>query len=138
MAEGGFMSKAKRIVSLKRTVSLRRAECARLARVALICAMLLVLYVPARAQTWTLVWSDEFNGPAGSTVDGTKWTFETGNGSNGWGNHELEFYTSSTKNAAMDGAGNLVITAVKETLAPRYRCWYGQCQYTSARIKTQA
>ena len=132
------MSKAKRTVFSKRTISLRRAAAFLPARVALTCALLLALSAAARAQTWTLVWSDEFNGPAGSTVDGTKWTFETGNGSNGWGNHELEFYTSSTKNAAMDGNGNLVITAVKETLAPKFRCWYGQCQYTSARIKTQA
>src|SRR2546421_9829178 len=105
----------------KRTASLRRVADMRCARLALVPALLLALSRPARAQTWTLVGSDEFNGPAGSTVDGTKWTFETGNGSNGWGNHELEYYTSNTKNAAMDGAGNLVITAVKETLAPRYR-----------------
>jgi len=132
------MSKAKRTVSPKRMVSLRRAAFFCSALVALISAMLLAPSPSARAQTWTLVWGDEFNGPAGSTLDGTKWTFETGNGSNGWGNHELEYYTSSTKNAAMDGNGNLVITAVKETLAPKFRCWYGQCQYTSARIKTQA
>src|SRR2546423_11351483 len=138
VAEGGFMSKAKRTVFSKRTISLRHAAAFLPARVALTCALLLALSAAARAQTWTLVWSDEFNSPAGSTVDGTRWSFEPGNGSNGWGNHELEYYDSSTKNAAMDGNGNLVITAVKETLAPRYRCWYGQCQYTSARIKTQA
>jgi beta-glucanase (GH16 family) len=91
----------------------------------------------ARAQTWTLAWGDEFNGPAGSAVDGTKWVFETGNGSNGWGNHELEYYTNTTKNAAMDGAGNLVITAYRETLGNKFRCWNGVCQYTSARLKTQ-
>jgi beta-glucanase (GH16 family) len=126
------MSKTKRAAS--------RRRCAAIPAVLFVLASALLLAPPApsRAQTtWTLVWSDEFNGPVGSTVDGTKWTFETGNGSNGWGNHELEYYTSATKNAAMDGAGNLVITAVKETLAPKYRCWYGQCQYTSARLKTQ-
>jgi beta-glucanase (GH16 family) len=120
----------------KRTTSRRRlAACG---SILLASALLLVPHASPRAQTtWTLVWSDEFNGAAGSTVDSTKWVFETGNGSNGWGNHELEYYTSSTKNAALDGAGNLVITAVKETLAPKYRCWNGQCQYTSARLKTQ-
>jgi beta-glucanase (GH16 family) len=35
----------------------------------------------------------------------------------------------------MDGQGNLVITARKETL-PGSRCWYGTCQYTSARLLT--
>ncbi|HJU54809.1 MAG TPA: glycoside hydrolase family 16 protein [Pyrinomonadaceae bacterium] len=90
----------------------------------------------ANAQTtWTLVWGDEFNGSAGAAVDGTKWVMETGGG--GWGNNELEYYTNSTRNAAMDGTGNLVITAIQETLARKFRCWYGQCQYTSARLKTQ-
>ena len=86
------------------------------------------------AQTWTLVWSDEFNGAAGSPVDSTKWVFDTGG--SGWGNNELEYYTNSTANASMDGNGNLVITAIKETVPGKKRCWYGRCQYSSARIKT--
>ncbi len=100
--------------------------------------LLMLLTSGASAQTHTtLAWSDEFNGPAGSAVDGTKWVAEVGNGSNGWGNHEREYYTNTTKNAAMDGAGNLVITAYQEQLGNKFRCWYGVCQYTSARIKTQ-
>lgn len=105
-------------------------------RFVLACALLLSAFVvSAQAQTWTLVWSDEFNGPAGSAVDTTKWTAETGGG--GWGNQELEYYTNSTKNASMDGAGSLVIKAIKETLPQKFRCWYGQCQYTSARLITK-
>ncbi len=102
-------------------------------------AVLIALWASAAAarQTRTLVWSDEFNGPAGAAVDGTKWVLETGNGSNGWGNHERQSYTDTTKNAALDGAGNLVITAYKESLGKRFRCWDGECQYTSARLKTQ-
>jgi beta-glucanase (GH16 family) len=92
----------------------------------------------AARQTWTPTWGDEFDGPAGSAVDGTKWVLETGNGSDGWGNRERQFYTDTTRNAAMDGAGNLVITAYKESPGKQYRCWYGECQYTSARLKTQA
>ncbi|HWS90577.1 MAG TPA: glycoside hydrolase family 16 protein [Pyrinomonadaceae bacterium] len=107
-------------------------------RIGLAALLCLVCSVTAAAQTtWTLVWSDEFNGPAGSAVDGTKWVAEVGNGSNGWGNHQREYNTGSTKNASMDGAGNLVITAIRESLGKRYRCWYGECQYTSARLKTQ-
>jgi beta-glucanase (GH16 family) len=87
--------------------------------------------------TWTLAWSDEFNGAAGSAVDGTKWVLETGGGSNGWGNRERQYYTNTTKNAAMDGVGNLVITAYRESPGKKYRCWYGECRYTSARLKTQ-
>src|SRR4051812_32289957 len=96
--------------------------------------LLLLLASSASAQTHTtLAWSDEFNGPAGSAVDSTKWGFDVGGG--GWGNNEREYYTNTTDNAAMDGAGNLVITAKTSTLK-KLRCWYGQCQYTSARILT--
>jgi beta-glucanase (GH16 family) len=78
---------------------------------------------------------DEFNGPAGSPVDGTKWTAEIGGG--GWGNQELEYYTSSTDNAYQDGSGSLVIKAVKLLPPLSITCWYGPCQYTSARLITK-
>jgi len=78
---------------------------------------------------WQLVWSDEFNGPAGSAADASKWLYESGNGSGGWGNAELEYYRPGNANGAMDGHGNLMITAKQET--------YGGFQYTSARLKTQ-
>lgn len=110
----------------------------RAARTGLAAVLCVLFAASAAAQTtWTLAWSDEFNGPAGSAVDGTKWVAEVGNGSNGWGNRQREYNTNSTKNASMDGAGNLVITAYRETLGKKYRCWYGECQYTSARLKTQ-
>ncbi|BFO22296.1 glycoside hydrolase family 16 protein [Streptomyces sp. KM77-8] len=78
-------------------------------------------------------WSDEFDGPAGSAPDSRKWTFE--NGGSGNGNHELQYYRDSRDNAALDGNGNLVITARKNT-DPGLQCWYGACQYTSARLNT--
>ncbi|HXI61180.1 MAG TPA: hypothetical protein VNF70_00660, partial [Pyrinomonadaceae bacterium] len=40
----------------------------------------------AKSAAWNLAWSDEFNGPAGSAVDPTKWTFDVGG--KGWGNNE--------------------------------------------------
>ena len=55
---------------------------------------------------WTLAWSDEFNGPNGSAVDASKWVSETGG--NGWGNEELEYYTSRPVNVYRQD-GNLVI-----------------------------
>ncbi len=56
--------------------------------------------------TWdTIVWSDEFEGTSLKTAN---WTYDTGTGSNGWGNSELETYTTS--NAAVHG-GVLDITA---------------------------
>jgi len=80
----------------------------------------------AQSPAWTLVWSDEFNQPDGSSPDSTKWTYDTGGGS--WGNSELEYYTSRTNNARIAG-GCLVIEANQEN--------YSGSNYTSARLKTQ-
>jgi beta-glucanase (GH16 family) len=71
----------------------------------------------------TLVWHDEFDGPA---VDATKWVPDTGGG--GWGNAELEFYTRPPANARIEG-GNLVIEARRDSV--------GGYAYTSTRLKTQ-
>jgi beta-glucanase (GH16 family) len=79
---------------------------------------------------YTLVWSDEFNAPDGTIPDTKKWNYDLGG--NGWGNHELEFYTDHPQNAQIKSA-NLVITAQKEPATDKY----GTRDYTSARIKTQ-
>lgn len=71
-----------------------------------------------------LTWSDEFDGPAGSAPNGANWNFETGGG--GWGNNELQTYTDSRDNSALDGNGNLVITARQSGSG-----------YTSARLTTK-
>jgi len=76
---------------------------------------------------WSLVWSDEFDGPSGAAVDATKWTPEVGN-NGGWGNNELEYYTGRTDNAFQSG-GSLVIKAIKEN--------FNGFQYTSARLITK-
>jgi beta-glucanase (GH16 family) len=80
-----------------------------------------------------LTWSDDFDGPAGSAPDAGRWRHDIGG--SGWGNQELEYYTNDTRNAALDGNGHLVITARRENPAG-YGCWYGSCQYTSARLLT--
>jgi beta-glucanase (GH16 family) len=78
-----------------------------------------------------LVWADEFNGPAGSSPNSNNWSFDTGG--NGWGNNELESYTSRPQNASLDGQGNLVITAHAE----KYTGADGITRtYTSARLQT--
>jgi beta-glucanase (GH16 family) len=80
---------------------------------------------------WALVWSDEFNGPDGSRPDATKWKYEVGG--NGWGNHELEYYTNRPKNSFVQG-GKLVIQALKESFTgPDHMTR----NYTSARMTTQ-
>jgi len=105
----------------------------------LVCGIILLYSCHAAAQTttpstvppgWTLTWSDEFNGADGSPVDTSKWVMETGG--HGWGNQELEYYTTSTQNA-FQKAGNLVITV----LAEKYTGADGVSRdYTSARLKT--
>ena len=88
---------------------------------------------------WTLTWSDEFEGAAGSLPDPTIWGYDLGDGSAiglaGWGNNELEWYTDDPQNAALDGDGHLVIT-VREADGS-LECYYGPCQYTSARLLTR-
>jgi beta-glucanase (GH16 family) len=79
---------------------------------------------------WTLTWSDDFNGADGSSPDAAKWVFDTGG--RGWGNQELESYTSRPVNAKqLDG--NLVITALKEDFTGADGI---ARNYTSARMKT--
>lgn len=70
-----------------------------------------------------LVWSDEFNGPAGSKPDPAKWTIDPGTGQN----NEIQYYTNNN-NANMDGAGSLVIEARREAAGGR--------DYTSHRMNT--
>ncbi|MBM3153622.1 MAG: glycoside hydrolase family 16 protein [Chloroflexi bacterium] len=86
---------------------------------------------------WALVWSDEFDGPAGAAPDPAKWNYDLGG--HGWGNQEWEYYTDSPENAALDGTGNLVITAraMDNPDASDLDCWYGPCKFTSARLLTQ-
>jgi beta-glucanase (GH16 family) len=72
-----------------------------------------------------LVWSDEFDG---DTLDNTKWNYEIGNGTNGWGNNEKEYYTSRPQNIKVQD-GKLIITAINES--------YGGFGYTSGRITTK-
>jgi beta-glucanase (GH16 family) len=75
---------------------------------------------------WRMVWSDEFKQPDGSAPDASKWNCEIGGG--GWGNHELECYTSRTNNVRIED-GKLVIEARKES--------YQGNNYTSARLLTK-
>lgn len=80
-------------------------------------------------RTWQLVWGDDFDGSAGQSVDASKWTYDIGTGENGWGNREFQYYTDRPENVSLDGNGNLLITARRETFAG--------APFTSARIKTQ-
>ncbi|MFN2532517.1 MAG: family 16 glycosylhydrolase, partial [Pyrinomonadaceae bacterium] len=80
---------------------------------------------------WKLVWSDEFNDTAGSPVDLHNWSFDVGGA--GWGNNELETYTSRTANATLEN-GMLVIKALKETFTGPDNITR---HYTSAKLLTK-
>lgn len=82
---------------------------------------------PPLDTSWTLVWSDPFDGPAGTAPDPTIWVPEVGG--DGWGNNQLEYDTDRVENASLDGAGHLAITAIAEAYEGR--------DYTSARLSTQ-
>lgn len=110
--------------------------------VALICCSGAVAAMPAAASAApapeprpaaaAATFTDDFDGPAGAAADGSKWQTETGDNVD---NHERQYYTSGNTNAALDGQGHLVITARKENPG-NYQCWYGRCEYTSARLNT--
>jgi beta-glucanase (GH16 family) len=78
----------------------------------------------------TLVWEDNFDA---ASISPTTWTYDFGNGCErdagcGWGNAELEYYTSRTENARIE-SGSLVIEAKREA--------FQGSAFTSARLKTE-
>ena len=75
-------------------------------------------------EKWELVWSDEFENAG--LPDSTKWSYNIGNW--GWGNNELQYYTSDKLENAKIEDGNLVITAIKDLK---------DSTWTSARLTTQ-
>ena len=79
--------------------------------------------VPSSSSESPYFWSDEFD-----ALDTTKWTFEIGTGSSGWGNNEKEYYTGRKENAYVQD-GILHIRANKED--------YEGSGYTSARMITK-
>jgi beta-glucanase (GH16 family) len=81
---------------------------------------------PADAK-WDLVLEDQFEGDKGTKPDENTWQAEVGTD---WGNQQLEFDTDRPENIALDGQGNLVITARKEE--------YQGKQYSSGRLRTPA
>ncbi|WP_406684695.1 glycoside hydrolase family 16 protein [Seonamhaeicola sp. MEBiC1930] len=71
-----------------------------------------------------LVWEDEFD--TNGAPNPANWTYDIGTGTNGWGNNEVQSYTSDAENVIVED-GLLKITAKSD----------GGGGYTSARIKSQ-
>lgn len=94
-----------------------------------LCVLALVLAAaPTARAAWQLVWADEFTQANGTSPDSSKWAFDIGTGSGGWGNNEWEYYTARTNNLRIE-SNMLVIEAKQES--------YMGSGYTSGRIKTQ-
>lgn len=74
---------------------------------------------------WKLSWSEEFNYTG--LPDSTKWSYETGG--NGWGNNELQYYTSASPLNVQVSNGTLKLSAIKQKMENR--------EYTSARLVTR-
>ena len=88
---------------------------------------ILGLSMPLLVQAgWQQVWNDEFDG---TSVNSSRWTFDIGNGSGGWGNNELEYYTSRPQNVFVT---NGILHIVARNEVPQYNGF----DYTSAKLKT--
>jgi hypothetical protein len=88
--------------------------------------------VPGPPSGWSTVFSDDFNGAAGSGID-SQWMYDTGAGSS-FGTGEIETMTNSTSNVHLDGNGNLDITALGSGSS-----WTsGRVQTTSANVGAPA
>jgi beta-glucanase (GH16 family) len=81
---------------------------------------------PTSYEGYTLAWSDEFDG---NTVNTDNWSFDIGNGENGWGNGELQYYRGD--NASVED-GLLIIEATKHQ--PRVVLEDNKWQYTSSKL----
>ena len=78
-------------------------------------------------KSYQLVWSDEFNGQG--LPDSTKWGYDVGTGSWGWGNNEQQYYTKDSLGNAKVSNGVLTITARNQKMVDK--------KYTSARLVTR-
>jgi beta-glucanase (GH16 family) len=81
-----------------------------------------------------LLWSQEFNEKSGSKPDPKYWNYDLGDG-RGWGNREVQLYTNV--NAKTTGRGVLAITALQISPKKKQICYYGYCEWSSARITTK-
>lgn len=90
----------------------------------------LVVLAPLTGVAQPLLWSDEFDQPDGSPPNPSRWTYDLGG--SGFGNHELQTYTTRTENVHIEN-GMLVIEARREDFAGQDGLTRA---YTSARLKT--
>jgi beta-glucanase (GH16 family) len=90
---------------------------------------------PAAAQVGPLIWEESFD-----NLD--SWIIETGNGSWGWGNGELEYYSPNNVEIVPipgePGSNALRITARQESGPGITDQWGNPLQYTSGKLNTKS
>jgi len=96
------------------------------------------LFLGGTASAETLVWSDEFE--TGPGLDPSVWSYDLGDGCAsgicGWGNNEFQLYTNDPANVRVEG-GELIITALRQTVNGPNDPGLDSYTFTSGRIKTQ-
>jgi beta-glucanase (GH16 family) len=87
--------------------------------------------VPPTPSGWTLAFSDDFTGAAGTGLNTSNWLYDLGTsypgGAANWGTGEVETMTNSTANVFQDGSGHLVIKPIRDASG----------HWTSGRVETQ-
>lgn len=84
-------------------------------------------YVKSDAGLWKMIWQDEFDYTG--LPDSTRWNYDVAGNATGWGNRELQAYTSYDSTNAFVSNGKLSVTA-------RLKSQEGK-NYTSARLTTK-
>jgi beta-glucanase (GH16 family) len=81
----------------------------------------------AAAVEWRLIWADEFNAPANTGADTTKWHYNLWEP--GTVNGEAQKYTDRIENVFHDGKGNIVLRGLRDN--------WKNYQYTSGRLESE-
>ena len=98
------------------------------------------LLISVKTEFDKLVFEENFEG---KTLNLSKWEYDLGNGDNGWGNRELEYYRKSQENiyiennqlhikSKLENYGNMKYTSAKITTKHTFQFTYG---YVEAKIK---
>ena len=89
----------------------------------------------AKAPTYKLTWSEDFT--TGASLDPKVWAPQNGDGTaeqlSGWGNNEFESYTDTLGS----NPGDAFTLHATTTGANQQTCYYGPCQWLSAKYQTQ-
>ena len=89
---------------------------------------------PMPAHAANLLWADEFNA---SSLDTSKWSFDTSRNKLGWYNGELQYYAANRPENLRLENGHLVIELRKDPERIRRLADWGKQKYSSAKIFTK-